>query len=199
LTEGKKKERAEEQEEKEEEQEEKEAEEAEKVDVESLKKGLDEKGALADEYLSHLKYLQADFENYKKIVAREREQYEKCATEGLLKNLLPIIDNLECALGAADKCEDKSSFVEGTELIYKDLMATLAKEGLKPIKAVGEKFDPYKHEVMMTVIDDKYPEDTVLEEFEKGYMLGSKVLRTSKVKISKTEPPVVTSPDQDAG
>ena len=184
----------------EEEEEQEEAQAADKVavDIESLKNDLEQKTALVDEYLSRLKYLQADFENYKKMVAREREQYEQCATEELIKNLLVVIDNLECALGAADTCEDKSSFIEGTELIYNDLMAVLAKEGLQPIKAVGEKLDPYKHEVMMTVIDDELPEDTILEEFEKGYMLGPKVLRTAKVKVSKIKRPAITSQNQEA-
>ena len=159
------------------------------TELETLKKELEEKTKLADEYLSRLKYLQADFENYKKMVAREREMYEMCATEELIKGLLPIIDNLEIAIASVKQDNDMTPFVEGIELIYKDLMAALGKEGLKPIKAVGEKFDPYKHEVIMTVIDDGLPEDTILKELEKGYMLGSKVIRTSKVKVSKKEAP----------
>ena len=151
-------------------------------EAESLPNELEEKAKLVDGYLSQLKYLQADFENYKKMVAREREMYEMCATETLIKNLLPIIDTLEYAIASAS---NNTSFEEGIALIYKDLIAVLAKEGLKPIAAVGEKFDPYKHEVIRTVIDDDHPEDTILEEFEKGYMLGSKVIRTSKVKVSK--------------
>jgi len=177
---------------KEQEQKKEEAKEVEEVEaevtstgVESLKKELEEKTKLAEDYLSQLKYLQADFENYKKIVARERERYEVCATEELTKSLLPLIDNLEIAIASAKQNEDEPSFVEGIELIHKDLMAVLGKEGLKPIKAVGEKFDPYTHEVIMTVVDHSLPEDTVLEELEKGYMLGSKVMRTSKVKVSK--------------
>lgn len=180
----------------EQEQKEEEAKEVEEVEaevtsteVETLKKDLEEKTKLADDYLSQLKYLQADFENYKKMVAREREMYEMCATEELIKSLLPIIDNLEIAIASAKQSEDEPSFVEGIELIYKDLMAALGKEGLKPIKAVGEKFDPYKHEVIMTVIDDGLPEDTVREELEKGYMLGSKLIRTAKVKVSKVKSP----------
>jgi molecular chaperone GrpE len=159
------------------------------TEVETLKKDLEEKTKLADDYLSQLKYLQADFENYKKMVAREREMYEMCATEEVIKRLLPIIDNLEIAIASAKQSENEPSFVEGIELIYKDLMVVLGKEGLKPIKAVGEKFDPYKHEVIMTVIDDGLPEDTVLEELEKGYMLGSKLIRTAKVKVSKVKSP----------
>ena len=177
---------------KEQEQKEEEAKEVEEVEaevtsteIESLKKELEEKTRLAEDYLSQLKYLQADFENYKKMVAREREMYEMCATEELTKSLLPIIDNLEIAIASAKQNEDRASFVEGIELIYKDLMAVLGKEGLKSIKAVGEKLDPYKHEVIMTVVDNGLPEDTVLEELEKGYMLGSKLIRTAKVKVSK--------------
>ncbi|MEA2033091.1 MAG: nucleotide exchange factor GrpE [Euryarchaeota archaeon] len=159
------------------------------TEVDTLKKELEEKTKLADDYLSRLKYLQADFENYKKTVARGREMYEMRATEELTKSLLPLIDNLEIAIASAKQNEDRASFVEGIELIYKDLMAVLGKEGLKPIKAVGEKFDPYTHEVIMTVIDDSLPEDTVLEELEKGYMLGSKLIRTAKVKVSKVKSP----------
>lgn len=147
------------------------------------------KTVLADEYLSRLKYLQADFENYKKMVARERKMYEMCATEELIKRLLPLIDTLEAGIASAKQCEDLTSFVKGIELLYQDLMAELSKEGLKPIKAVGEKFDPYKHEVTMTVIDDDLPEDTILEDLEKGYTLGTKVIRTSKVGISKKAAP----------
>lgn len=157
--------------------------------TEVQKKELEEKTRLADEYLSQLKYLQADFENYKKMVARERKMYEMRATEGLITSLLPIIDNFEIAIASAKQSKDITSFVEGIAIIYKDLMAVVGKEGLKPIKAVGEKFDPYLHEVTMTVIDDGLPEDTILEELERGYMLGSKVIRTAKVKVSKKAAP----------
>jgi len=78
----------------------------------------------------------------------------------------------------------------GIELIYSDLLSVLGKEGLKQIKAVGKKFDPYYNEVTMTVINNDLLEDTVVEEHEKGYMLGSKVIRTSKVKVSKVENPL---------
>ena len=162
--------------------------EAPRAELERLQQELTAKTELADGYLSRLTYLQADFENYKKMVARERERYEQCATEGLIKRLLPLIDTVEAALASAETCEDLKSFVTGIELIYRDLMDELSTEGLKPIKAVGEKFDPYKHEVVMAVMDTDHPEGTILEELEKGYMLGARVLRTSKVRISKTPP-----------
>ena len=157
------------------------------TEVEQLKSDLEAQTKIAEDYLSRLKYLQADFENYKKMAARERDLYELCATEELIKALLPVIDNLEAAIASAKQNEDDTSFVEGLELIYANLLAVLGKEGLKPIKAVGEKFDPYKHEVLLTVTDDELPDDTVVDEFEKGYTVGSKVIRTSKVKVSKVE------------
>jgi molecular chaperone GrpE len=157
------------------------------TELELLEKKLEDKTKLAEEYLSRLKYLQADFENYKKIVARDRKTFEMSATEGLIKDLLPIIDAFEIALVSANKNCNKPSFVKGIELIYSDLMSVLSKEGLKKIKAVGEKIDPYYSEVTMTVINNDLPEDTVIEEYEKGYMLGSKVIRTSKVTVSKVK------------
>jgi len=155
--------------------------------LESMEKKLEEKTKLADEYLSRLKYLQADFENYKKMEARDRKTFEMSATEGLIKNLLPIIDAFEIAIASAKKNYNKPSFIKGIELIYSDLLSVLGKEGLKQIKVVGKKFDPYYNEVTMTVINNTLPEDTVVEEHEKGYMYGSKVIRTSKVTVSKME------------
>ena len=157
------------------------------LELNTLRKELEEKTRLADEYLSRLKYLQADFENYKKMVARERKTFEMKATETLIRNLLPIIDSFEIAIELAKKNYNKASFIKGIELIYSDFLSELGKEGLKQINAVGKKFDPYYNEVTMTVINNDLAEDTVVEEHEKGYMLGSKVIRTSKVKVSKIE------------
>ncbi len=168
--------------------------EAEGEAVARLETALAEKTAQAEEYLTRLKYLQADFENYKKMVARERELYEKCATEALIKRLLPILDHLEAAFTSAQSCKDVLSFVKGIELIYLDFLDALSREGLKPIKAVGERYDPYKHEVTMTVIDEDAAEDTVLEELERGYTLGTRVLRSAKVAIAKHPKP---APEQE--
>jgi molecular chaperone GrpE len=98
---------------------------------------------------------------------------------------LPIIDAFEIAIALANKNYNEASFIKGIELLYSDLLSVLGKEGLKQIKAVGKNFDPYFNEVTMTVVNNDLPEDTVVEEYEKGYMLGSKVIRTSKVKVSK--------------
>ena len=168
------------------------------TEVEQLKSDLEAQTKIAEDYLSRLKYLQADFENYKKMAARERDLYVLCATEELIKALLPVIDNLEAAIASTKQNEDDTSFVEGLVLIYTNLLEVLGKEGLKPIQAVGEKFDPYKHEVLLTVTDDELPEDTVVDEFEKGYTFGSKVIRSSKVKVSKVESLSQTEEGEDA-
>ena len=140
---------------------------------------------LAEEYLSQLKYLQAEFENYKKIVARERIDYERRANERLIKDLLPIIDSFENAISSAKNNKDLKGLIEGVELIYNDFMDVLGERGLSSIEAVGKKFDPYKHEAMMVIKDSDLAEDTVVEELQKGYILDGNVIRTSKVKVSK--------------
>ena len=127
-----------------------------------------------------LKRLQAEFENYKKRIDKEKTEFVKYAHADIIQSMLPVLDSFEIAL---KNTNDKEKFVEGIKIIYAQFHSILEAEGLKPIKANGEKFDPYKHEVLMKEESDK-PEDTILEEFQKGYMLNDKVLRHSKVKIS---------------
>jgi len=145
-----------------------------------LKKELSEKTKLAETYLEQLKYLQADFDNYKKIVLRERENFVKQANENLIKELLTILDEFERSLVLIKNKDD----LRGLELIYKNFLKILEKFGLKKIEAVGKKFDPYYHEVILQEESDE-PEGTILQEIQKGYMLNSKIIRHAKVKIAK--------------
>lgn len=140
---------------------------------------------LAEEYLSQIKYLQAEFENYKKIAAREMADYIRRANEKFVTDLLPIVDSFEGAISTAIEGGDHETLVKGIELIYGDFMEILNERGLLSITAVGEKFDPYKHEAMMVDKDTDLPEDTVTEELQKGYALNGNVIRTSKVKVVK--------------
>ncbi len=128
-------------------------------------------------------YLRADLDNYKKRAAREREEYIKYANESFILEILNVYENLERALETARKTDD--AMAKGLEMIYSDLKAVLEKHGLKPIKAVGEKFDPYLHEAVLQSVDNDNEEDTVLEEFQRGYTLNMKVIRYAKVKVSK--------------
>ena len=140
----------------------------------------DEKEERINELTDTLKRLQAEFENYKKWHAKEKTEFVKYAHADIIAQMLPVLDSFEIAL---KNTTDKEKFVEGIKMIYAQFHSILEAEGLRPIKAAGEKFDPYKHEVLMKEESDK-PEETILEEFQKGYMLNDKVLRHSKVKIS---------------
>ncbi len=143
-------------------------------------KQTDERDQKIEELTDTLKRLQAEFENYKKRVEKEQVEFVKYAHADVVANILPILDSFEIAL---KNTTDKEKFIEGIKIIYAQIHSMLEAEGLRGIKTDGEKFDPYKHEVLMKEESDK-PEGTILDEFQKGYMLNDKVLRFSKVKIS---------------
>lgn len=127
----------------------------------------------------------ADFDNYRKRVAREREQITKCANENLIRELLDVMDNIERALEAASQTEDFAGLRKGIELIYEHLKGILTKEGLCPIACLGEPFDPNYHEAVMALEKEGHEADKVVEEVQKGYMLDGRVIRPSKVVVSK--------------
>ena len=147
---------------------------------EDLNEQSEWKNQKIEELTDTLKRLQAEFENYKKWHAKEKTEFIKYSHADMIAQLLPVLDSFEIAL---KNTNDKEKFVEGIKMIYAQFHSVLDAEGLRPIKAAGEKFDPYKHEVLMKEESDR-PEDTILEEFQKGYMLNDKVLRHSKVKVS---------------
>ena len=151
----------------------------------TLKKELEEKNKLLEEYLTRLKYLQADFENYKKRAAKEKEEFVKFANEGLIIKLLDVYENLERAIENGKKSRGKRALLKGVEMTYRQLKEILEKEGLAEIKAVGEKFDPFRHEALAKESKEGCEEGIILEEFQRGYMLNDKVIRYSKVKISE--------------
>ncbi|MBW3023180.1 nucleotide exchange factor GrpE [Candidatus Woesearchaeota archaeon] len=132
-----------------------------------------------EELTNDLKRLQAEFENHKKRTAKEKCEIINCASEDMIKKILPVIDSFEQAL----KNTESKDFVKGIELIYAQLFSALQDSGLKPIECVGEKFDPYTQEVL--IHENSEQDDVVLEELQKGYMLNGKVIRTAKVKIGK--------------
>lgn len=133
------------------------------------------------ELTDDLKRVQAEFENYKKRVERDNPKLCDYAKAGLIKKLLTILDSFEMAL---KNTENHDEFVKGTELIYSQLFTLLKEEGLAQIETRGKKLDPSLHDVMLTAKSEE-PEDTIIEELQKGYMLKGSVLRHSKVKVSK--------------
>ncbi len=133
-----------------------------------------------DRYLRTL----ADFDNYRK---RQREDVARqigCAKEELINQLLPIVDNFQRALESAEAGHSYDTLVEGVSLTLRQMIETLQKAGVEPIEAVGEQFNPELHEAMMRVETDEYPENTVIDEFERGYTLNGKVLRPSRVRVA---------------
>ncbi len=150
-----------------------------------------EHGARTDapELLTQLQRLQAEFENYKKRVEKERGELSTLANGALVRKLLPVLDNFELALGnvpEGGRAGGRASVYKGMELIYAQLVETLEAEGLAAIApAAGAKFDPYRHEAMLAEAQEGAEKNTVLEVLQKGYALKDRVLRTAKVKVAK--------------
>lgn len=130
--------------------------------------------------------LQADFANFKKRTASEKLQISEVVKMEVLQNVLPVIDNFERALQVPqDKLTDElKSFVDGYEMIYKQLITVLEKEGVTKIDAVGKPFDPNYHQAVMRVASDEYDNDVVVEVLQEGYLLGDKTLRPAMVKVA---------------
>ncbi len=156
-----------------------------KKQLEETKKQIEETKKQHEDCKDGLLRLSAEFENVRKRTLKEKEEFVKYANEKLILELIDIMENLERGLENAKKAENKDKLIEGMELIYKQFKNVLEKNGLTPINALGEKFDPYKHEAMMQTITDEYEDGTILEEFARGYMLNNKVIRYSKVRVSK--------------
>jgi molecular chaperone GrpE len=134
-----------------------------------------------DEYLDSLQRLKADFENYRKRAAREYADIVVRANERLVKELLPVLDDLGRALVAADEHEE-AKLVEGVQLVHRQLSALLEREGLSEIDTDG-RFDPHVHEALMSQPSDE-DEGTVIEVVQRGYRLGDRVLRPARVVIA---------------
>jgi len=132
---------------------------------------------------------QADFENYRKRVERERSETYNRVNADVATKLLPVLDNLKRALEAESSVESSESdefrhFLSGVDLIYKQLNGVLEAMGVKPVPAVGEQFDPHIHEAVVTEATDDYEPDTVMQEMVTGYRLGDKLIRPALVKVA---------------
>lgn len=130
----------------------------------------------------------ADFENYKKRSAREMEGLRKFANESLIKEMLPVVDNLERAIDSSNNNGGtKNSIVEGVDMTLMEILKILEKFGVKPIESLGETFDPGFHEAVMQQESEDHAENTVLQEFQKGYMINDRLLRPAMVVVSKSK------------
>jgi molecular chaperone GrpE len=137
-----------------------------------------------EEYLLLARQTQADFENYQKRAARDREQERRYAQSPLALALLPALDNLERALAAARQAGDNGPLVQGVALVQSQLLDALRRNGVTPIEAKGQPFDPNKHEAVMQQPSADQPPGTVLQVLQPGYQLHDRVLRPASVVVS---------------
>ena len=152
-------------------------------DVEALVSRLADAEGKRDEYLADLKRLAADFDNYRKRALRDQEALVARAHERLVVELLPVLDDLERALDAAE-VHDEATVVEGIRLVHRSLQASLEREGLAQIEADGA-FDPHVHEALLTQPGDGAEPGSVLQVVQKGYRLGDRVLRPARVVVAE--------------
>jgi molecular chaperone GrpE len=155
-------------------------------DLDDLKKKVEEKEKEAKENLDRLLRVAADFENYKKRAAREKEDWIKFANEDLIRSILPFIDNLERAVDHAEKVTDTGVLIEGIKLTLQQIHQTLNRFGVTSFESVGKPFDPARHEAMLVVETDQHEPDQVVEEFQRGYLLNERLIRPATVSVSKS-------------
>ena len=146
-------------------------------EVEDLKKKLEE---LNQQYIR----LAADFDNYRKRQAQERESLLKYGCENALKKMIEVLDNFERGEKALEKVEDCQTVKDSFNLVHKQVIETLEKLGLEPIETEGKEFDPNFHDAVMQTPNNDVPEHTILNELQKGYKLGDKVLRPALVNVA---------------
>lgn len=152
------------------------------------KKEEKEKKDKKDEQIEELKdrvtRQMAEFENFRKRTEKEKSQMFEVGVKTMVEKILPVVDNFERGLAQVPEDKKDDSFVEGMNMIYKQMMTAFDEIGVKPIEAVGKEFDPNLHNAVMHVDDDTLPENSIVEEFQKGYIYHDQVVRHSMVKVA---------------
>ena len=154
-------------------------------DPEALKSLVEEQRAKAEEYLDKWRRARADFANFRKRNDRDREEMVQFANSMLVNKLLPILDDFERASATLPSNLSHLTWVDGVFLIHRKLELMLQAEGLKPIEAVGQAFDPMIHEAVAYEPSDDHDEGTVLAELQRGYTLHDRVIRPALVKVAR--------------
>ena len=148
------------------------------------KEKKDKKDEKIEELTDRVTRQMAEFDNFRKRTEKEKSQMYEIGAKDIIEKILPVVDNFERGLDSIPEEEKGSPFAEGMEKIYKQLMTTLDSLGVKPIKAVGQEFNPDFHNAVMHVEDEEFGENVVAEEFQKGYMYRESVVRHSMVKVA---------------
>lgn len=144
----------------------------------------EEAGRRAEDLLAQLQRMKADFDNYRRRMTQEQARWQDGAVARFVAELLPVIDNLERGLGSAAGTAETDALRQGFELVVRQLHEVLERHGVRPLEAVGVPFDPERHEAMARVEEGDRAEDTVVEEFRKGYLYKGSVLRPALVKVA---------------
>ena len=144
----------------------------------------DKAQAKIDELNDKVMRQMAEFENYRKRTEKEKQSMFEVGAKSVIEKLLPIVDNFERGLSSLSEEEAQGGFAKGIEMVYKQLMEELSKLEVKPIEAVGKEFDPNLHNAVMHVEDEQAGENTIVEEFQKGYTYRDTVVRHSMVKVA---------------
>ncbi|HQG51326.1 MAG TPA: nucleotide exchange factor GrpE [Syntrophorhabdaceae bacterium] len=153
--------------------------------IDELKKTLSEKEEIVKSLQDKMLYMQADFENFKKIKNKEKQDVLKFGNEVLIKDLLPVVDNLERALEHASKTDDFKSIHDGVKIVLNEFLKVLEKAGVQPVEALGQKFDPNFHEAFFQEERKDVEPEIIVSEHLKGYVLNGRLIRPSLVSISK--------------
>ncbi|HEY0826668.1 MAG TPA: nucleotide exchange factor GrpE [Bacilli bacterium] len=145
---------------------------------------LEELQKKVDENYQRFLRTQADFDNFRRRAKQEREEFAKYASSQLMELLLPVLDNLERALSAGKESKDPEALTKGVDMTLRQMIQALEQQGLKPMEAVGQPFNPDFHQAVMQVESEEFEEGYVVEEIQKGFMLKDRVLRPAMVKVS---------------
>ena len=129
----------------------------------------------------------AEFENAKKRMEREKEEFSKYASEKIITKMIEIIDNMERAIQSASANKDFDNLVKGIEMTLNQAHTVFKSEGVEPLDAKGKEFNPYEHHAMMQEDTEEHPDNTIIEEFQKGYKMKDKVIRPSLVKVARNK------------
>ncbi|MCK5812400.1 MAG: nucleotide exchange factor GrpE [Clostridiales bacterium] len=156
----------------------------EKKQISKLEKKIKELDEKNKESVDSFKRLAAEFDNFRKRTIKEKEQIYTSATNDVIDSFLPVIDNMETANKSVHKSDDIADVLKGFELVYRQFNEVLEKIGVEPIECLDEDFDPELHNAVMHIEDEKYEQNKVIEELQKGYTYKGKVIRHSMVKVA---------------
>jgi len=166
--------------------------------VESLQKKLEDALSESQQHYDRLLRVSAEFDNFKKRSTRDADEFRKYANEALLKDLLHVVDNLERAIASSAESSDSNAcVVEGVQMTLDEILKIFNKFGVKPIEAAGKPFDPAFHQAIMQQETDEHPDNTIISEMQKGYLLRDRLLRPAMVVVAKAVSPADEKPSEN--